>query len=221
MKKNLLIFTVLISMFSVINVSQVNANDCSADNPCGTWAVVDNSGTVTNVIVCQESVCGQNGSFGGIHPDNGNRLVLQSAPNSETNDTYDTPAYNSNLDEGRIVKENNGVFTIIEGSTTTNVENDIETIVVTSETQRSFTYEDTVGKTMSTIQLFEIQPAQNTSTNIFITQKNNNITYSESETFNSRQTIEYVGDVFKEKQLELLLSKIETLKQLLGNWLIK
>jgi hypothetical protein len=46
------------------------AGQCNASNPCGTWAVVDPTNTVTNVIVCQPSVCGS-GNFAN------NTVVLQ------------------------------------------------------------------------------------------------------------------------------------------------
>jgi len=45
---------------------------CSASNPCGTWAVLDNSNTVTNVIVCQTAVCGSGTIAGTVTP-----VVLQ------------------------------------------------------------------------------------------------------------------------------------------------
>jgi hypothetical protein len=47
-----------------------NAGQCNANNPCGTWAVLDNTNTVINVIVCQTAVCGS-GTFAG------NSVVLQ------------------------------------------------------------------------------------------------------------------------------------------------
>jgi len=43
---------------------------CSAGNPCGQYAIVDPNGVVTNVIICQATVCG-GGTFAG------NKVVLQ------------------------------------------------------------------------------------------------------------------------------------------------
>ncbi len=79
MKKKvfILVSLLLATSISVINSSQANASDCSAENPCGTWAVVDNTGNVTNIIVCQASVCGS-GEFAG------QKVVEQVAPNPST-----------------------------------------------------------------------------------------------------------------------------------------
>ena len=55
-----------------------HATDCSATDPCQTWAVVDSTGLVTNIIVCQPSVCGS-GTFGG------QKVVLQVPANPTTN----------------------------------------------------------------------------------------------------------------------------------------
>jgi hypothetical protein len=52
------------------------AGQCNASNPCGTWAVLDNSNTVTNVIVCQTAVCGS-GTFA-------NKPVVLQVPASES-----------------------------------------------------------------------------------------------------------------------------------------
>jgi len=48
-----------------------------------TYAVVDSSGIVTNVIVCQASICGPSGSLNGVMPD-GQRLILQVPANPVT-----------------------------------------------------------------------------------------------------------------------------------------
>ena len=82
MKKKvfILVSLLLATSISVINSSQANASDCSAENPCGTWAVVDNTGNVTNIIVCQASVCGS-GEFAG------QKVIEQFAPNPITNES--------------------------------------------------------------------------------------------------------------------------------------
>jgi hypothetical protein len=149
MKKNILIFTILISMLSVINVSQANAN-CSASDPCGNWALLDSQGTVTNIIVCQASVCG-GGTFGG------QTVVQQSAPNPVTHDTTGTGGYWGTYDS------NTREFTVdrsgpnqTPASTQTNSETRTDTDpdgAVTSTTTieattplvaKTFKYEDTV-----------------------------------------------------------------------------
>lgn len=52
------------------------AGQCNASNPCGTWAVLDNNNTVTNVIVCQTAVCGS-GTFA-------NKPVVLQVPANES-----------------------------------------------------------------------------------------------------------------------------------------
>lgn len=71
------IFGVIASSFVFISVPEVaNASGCSAEDPCGTWAVIVND-RVVNTIVCQPSVCGS-GVF------NGQKVVLQVPANPVT-----------------------------------------------------------------------------------------------------------------------------------------
>ena len=79
-KTYILVALMLATCISVIGPSEANAGDCSSDNPCGTWAVVDNTGNVTNIIVCQASVCG-GGEFAG------QKVVEQVAPNPVTHES--------------------------------------------------------------------------------------------------------------------------------------
>lgn len=60
-----------------ISSTPAQAGDCSAEDPCQTWAVVDGTGLVTNIIVCQPSVCGS-GEFAG------SKVVLQVPADSVT-----------------------------------------------------------------------------------------------------------------------------------------
>jgi hypothetical protein len=43
---------------SISTASTASAGDCSAADPCQTWAMLDENNVVINVIVCQPSVCG-------------------------------------------------------------------------------------------------------------------------------------------------------------------
>jgi hypothetical protein len=78
--KNKVIATVLgvlaSSLFFIVAPTTANAGECSAADPCGTWAVIVN-GTVVNTIVCQPSVCGS-GTF------NGQKVVFQVPANPVT-----------------------------------------------------------------------------------------------------------------------------------------
>ena len=71
------IFGVLASSLVFIAVPiSAQAGECSAADPCQTWAVVE-GGVVTNIIVCQPSVCGS-GRF------DGKQVVLQTSADPVT-----------------------------------------------------------------------------------------------------------------------------------------
>lgn len=216
MKKHLLIFVLLISILSFINTSKASA-DCSLENPCGTWAVLDSQGVVTNVISCQTSVCGS-GNFAG------QTVVPQVAPNSVTHDTYAIGSYIGNADQGTQVTYSNGTFTITENTTVTKSFTEIEgNTFTTSEvnipvTSRSFTYEDTIGKTWGQVEMMPITFNENSSTILNVTQTNLVNTIRETTSFNERKTVNEIEQSFVTNNLNLLLSKIQTLVSLLGTW---
>ncbi len=73
------ILGVIASSFVFISVPETaNAGDCTAEDPCQTWAMIDDGGRVTNIIVCQPSVCGS-----GIWDNQ--KVVLQVPANPVTN----------------------------------------------------------------------------------------------------------------------------------------
>jgi len=226
MKKYLLVFAILTSMFSVVNVSQANAN-CTAENPCGTWAMLDSQGVVTNVIVCQASVCG-----GGTWA--GQTVVPQIAPNPVTNHT--NGSFIGNPEQGTEVKYSDGTFTITENTTLTKTSTEVGTETTTVSkveipvSQRSFTYEDTINKSnkndieMDSLIFNENNPTilTVTETTIDTVDEENNIWYKakqESVTFNERKNENEIIETINNNSLNLLLSKIQTLVSLLGTWI--
>ena len=74
-------------LLTAVLLTGISITPASA-NGDATYAVVDSSGIVTNVIVCQISVCGSSGSWGGTMPNDtpwaGQRLVLQVPANPVT-----------------------------------------------------------------------------------------------------------------------------------------
>ena len=60
----------LLTSIVVTPSAHADAGTCSTSDACGTYAVLDSANNVTNIIVCQPSVCG-GGTFGD------NRVVLQ------------------------------------------------------------------------------------------------------------------------------------------------
>lgn len=216
MKKGLLVFTILISMLSVVNVSQANAG-CTAENPCGTWAMLDSQGAVTNVIVCQASVCG-----GGTWA--GQTVVPQVAPNPVTHDTTGQGSYIGNAQNNTSVVYSEGTFTIYENTIINKgiVENnnDVTTISEVSipVSAKSFTYEDTIGKSYGNVEMNPTVFNDNAETIVKVTETNLIDTIIESSSFYERKTTQEIEKTFVENNLNLLLSKIQTLISLLGNW---
>ena len=77
MKKIFLFLSVFATILTSITfVSLAQADGCSADNPCGGYAVLDSNNNVINTIVCDAATCG-GGTFGG------NTVVLQSPTNPD------------------------------------------------------------------------------------------------------------------------------------------
>ena len=149
MKKKIAIALNLVILSAVItSVPQAIASECSPGDPCGTWAMLDSQGVVTNIIVCQASVCG-----GGTWA--GQTVVPQVAPNPVTNQsqggfwgTYDsstkeftvdrngpnqTPAQTQTNSETRVETNSEGAVV-----STTKIE------TMSPAVAKTFKYEDTI-----------------------------------------------------------------------------
>ena len=217
MKKNLLVFTILISMLSVVNVSQANAN-CTAENPCGTWAMLDSQGVVTNVIVCQASVCG-----GGTWA--GQTVVPQVAPNPVTHDTTGQGSYIGNKETGTTVTYSDNRFNIVESSTIVREQTDVDnnsTSVSRVEipvASRSFSYEDTVNRSYGNVPMSVGIVDESKDTKISVLKNSDEGAEYESTSFSERKTTEQLRSEVASRNLSLLLSKIQTLIKLLNGWL--
>lgn len=217
-KAKILILSLVVSFFS-LGLSQ-NAN---AIDGAGVWAVVDTAGTVTNVIVCTQAVCG-GGMLGG------ERVVPQIAPNTITNNAEGQGSFIGNESAGIKVTESNGVFTVHENVriNSTDVEVTVDDTTKTTTTtisevsvpvsSRSFSYNDTVGKTYSEIKL-NVQSYDNEKpTNLLVTKKTAKISSSQSISFTGRKTSSELDIIFVQNEMNLLRSKINGLLKLLGGW---
>jgi hypothetical protein len=217
-KAKILILSLFVSFFS-LGLSQ-NAN---AIDGAGVWAVVDSSGTVTNVIVCTQAVCG-GGTF------SGERVVPQIAPNPITNNAEGQGSFIGNENAGIRVTESNGIFTVHENVriNSTDVEVTTDNITKTTTTtiseisvpvaSRSFSYDDTVGKTYSEIKL-NVQSYDNEKpTNLSVTKNAAKISSSQSISFTGRKTASELDIIFVQNEMNLLRSKINALLKLLGGW---
>jgi hypothetical protein len=217
MKKSLLVFAILISMFSVVNVSQANAN-CTAENPCGVWAMLDNAGTVTNVIVCQPSVCG-GGTFAG------QTVVPQLPANPITHDPTGVGSFMSTPEKP--ITYTNDRFNV-----------DIETVVVKTEVEitpngetistvvipvklDSFSYAEVVNlqKPASEIPVALGKFNESKPTTISVVQTVENIQQSESVNIFKRSTVSELQAKMESENLNIILGKFQTILSLLGSWI--
>jgi hypothetical protein len=216
-KAKVLVLSLLISFFSTVSFQNANASDGQ-----GVWAVVDNSGTVTNVIVCTQAVCG-GGTFGG------ERVVPQIAPNPITNNAQGQGSFIGNESAGIRVTESNGIFTVHENvrinssETEVTVDDLTKTTTTISEVSvpvasRSFSYEDTIGKTYSEIKLKNESYDDSKPTNISVTKKTAKTSSSQSISVSGRKTASELDIIFVQNEMNLLRSKINALLRLLGGW---
>ena len=217
-------------VFVAVPVS-ANAGDCSAADPCMTYAEVDSTGNVTNVIVCQPSVCGPNGQFGGTL--NGNRLVPQVAANPQTNDTRGTKGEMSHPDQNQIVTlSNDNVFTVkkdnvivekmvvpeIEstsnGNTTTSMGYVLETQTVASSPDTS-TPLSSVGPEQvihTDVQVAVVSATQTTVTDV------TTIVVSEKLVLEAKKTKAEVISIVNDRNYILFKAKMSMLTRLLEDW---
>ena len=227
MKKKvfLLVSILMATSISIIGYSKASASECSVQNPClsyvfnnpiqtapapapasndpGTWAVVDNSGKVVNIIVCQPSVCGGGGTLGGQL--NGDRLVQQTT-------TLSGQTSSSN----QTVTEDNGTFTVdrsipVVSEIITNSEKNTQS-VITATRREVFTFN--VDNSQSPVMNNNIQAevkAEEVSNNVIIK--------TETNLFVERLTANQVKEELESKNLLLLLDKISIVISLLGSWI--
>ena len=213
----LLISILIATSISIVGTSQANASDCNANDPCGTWAMLDSQGVVTNVIVCQASVCGS-GTWAG------QTVVPQVAPNPVTHDTSGTGSYIGSIEQGTQVRYHNETFIIVENKnidksfTEVENENTIISNVQIPVSSRSFTYKDTIGKMFGEVDMKPTEFNENLPTTLSVTKTNLINTTQESIKFNNRQTEIDIENTFVNNNLNLLLSKIQVLISLLGSW---
>ncbi len=165
MKKNLLVFTVLISMFSVVNISQASAES-------GGYAVVNpETGTVHGVIVATSSDPFENG---GTMPMEymgcpvGCIIVQQSTADQNGN----VAGKFSHGETQVIYNSNNNMFEVTESNTTQSQTvtesasntSAIETEVSVSRSVRNYEFGvQDFTNTNGEFQMTEVAPAQNTN----------------------------------------------------------
>ena len=210
MKIKSIIGSILLTVGALTFVSApAYAGECSAEDPCHTYAMVDGNGTVTNIIVCQPSVCGS-GTFAG------SRVVPQVAANPVTHQNQG--GYLSNPDSTP-VKESNGRFTVTNDSpvvSNTVIQEETKNVVLTSSiekgTQTSFTFNDTVGASDGR-PTFRSEPMDKT---IGATLSVTELSKSETPTVIAEEVA-----VFEERQTEQFVEltiQLNNLQKIMRNW---
>ena len=201
MKKNISILGLLATILLASNVSYASADP--------TYAVLDASGNVTNIIVCGSACAG--GTFAG------QTVVPQVAagPSGENRGGFWYGTGTTTYDF------NSGTFTMTDNRTVVNSisEEENEEIVTSSATinggaTTQFKYSDTIGDNLFTRLGFAYGYKEETSASVSVNK--NNIT--ESLDFGNRQTGVQIQESVQNSGLQLLNSKIQTLISLLGGW---
>ena len=240
--KRPLIISLLIALITAVITSAPQAiAQCSPSDPCGTWAMLDPQGTVTNIIVCQASVCG-----GGTWA--GQTVVPQVAPNPVTNDTTGTGGYWGTYDSNtrEFTVDRNGPNQT-PASTQTNSETRTATDpdgAVTSTTTieattplvaKTFKYEDTIKNSseydekgqpingwdqrfLKDKELPANSPATVKVTKAYIENELEQLK-SESMTLAQRMTEGELTDAAKAENKTLIIENIMSVVRLLNTWI--
>jgi hypothetical protein len=222
MKIKSIIGSILLTVGALAFVSApANAGECSAEDPCHTYAMVDGNGTVTNIIVCQPSVCGS-GTFAG------SRVVPQVAANPVTHQNQG--GYLSNPDSTP-VKESNGRFTVTNDSpvvSNTVIQEETKNVVLTSSiekgTQTSFTFNDTFGASNGR-PTFRSEPMDKTiGATLSVTELSKSETptvlYEEVAVFEERETEQFVELTIQLNNLQKIMLNWNWFKMSLIGWFL-
>lgn len=240
MKKKIAIALNLVILSAVItSAPQAIASECSPGDPCGTWAMLDSQGVVTNIIVCQASVCG-----GGTWA--GQTVVPQVAPNPVTNQsqggywgTYDSSTKEFTVDRSGP----NQIPAQTQTNTETRVETNSEGAVASTTTiettspavAKTFKYEDTIKNTndfdksgqpingwdqkyLKDKELSNSSPANIKVVKEYIEDEMAKIK-SESMTLVNRMTEVELTEVAKAENKTLIIENIMSVVRLLNSWI--
>ena len=220
MKIKSIVASIVLTFGAITSVSApAYAGECSAEDPCQTYAVVDDLGRVTNAIVCQPSVCGS-GRFAGM------KVVPQVAADPVTHQNQG--GHLSNPGSTPIV-EVDGRFIVTNDSPVVSQavvkEESINTVLestIGAGTQESFTFNDTVGKPNGTPTMTKEPIKDSTSATLAATEFSDpnllTVIAKETITFETRQTEETVQLTIQNKGLSRIFSNWRWFKYSLMNW---
>jgi hypothetical protein len=211
-----IVFGILASSLMFISAPIAQAGDCSAEDPCNTYAMVNDAGVVTNVIVCQPSVCGS-----GVWA--GSRVVLQVAANPETHENAGSIFGGENNKDKIVTVSSDNVFTVTESGQfsqkfvspdiTINKENTITTSMgYTIETKTVTTEIPNYNPIENTVDVLTVKAEEVTSNT------QNTIIISESIVFENKKTQQEVQTIINDGSSLIFKRKIMMLMRLLGDW---
>lgn len=182
---------------------------CTVEDPCGTWAVVNDSGVVTNIIVCQPSVCGS-GTFAGM------KVVLQVPANPTTNtaqggwrsDSQNTVTYSDQTNQFS-VSSNNAPQPV----TRTEVVDSVTLSATINSNTATFKSNDVVNGRV------QFTPVVDSATSAVIsaTKVTSNSVTKESLALATPQTVEQIR-VSLTEELAMLRANLAKLVALLKGW---
>jgi hypothetical protein len=224
MKIKSIVSSIVLVVTSVLFISVVpaQAGNCSTEDPCQTYAMIDDAGVVTNIIVCQPSVCGS-GTWAG------QKVVPQVAADA---DGKNRGGFYNNPESGRQVTVQDNVFTIHETNpvvqkSTEIIEDVVTTITATTSNgaSSSFTFNNTINAENLALVPSENQFNQNTSASVKVEQ----VTQSSETTtvgaeFQERTTLQAVEETLKaaaesQVQIDMVNRSIAKISSKLRKWL--
>ena len=215
----------LIKVISIALVISGLTSFPSYANGEATYAVVDSSGLVTNVIVCQESVCGSSGSWAGTMPSDtpwaGQKLVLQVPANEITGKNQGGIFTSLDLATPKQLVTYDSNTKLFSTGSADGPAPVMRTEVVDSVTLSAIINSNTVtfGPDNFINGKMEFTPVVNTETeaNISATKVNGNSRIVEDLSFSTPQTVEQIRASLTE-ELVMLRTYLNNLIVLLKGW---
>ena len=199
-------------VFIAVPVS-AQAGECSAADPCHTYAMVNDAGVVTNIIVCQPSVCGS----GYL---DGSKVVLQVVANPVNNQNQGG-IFGGVDNKDKIVTESNNVFTVKENDKVIETFaapeiNKNESVTITTS-MLSNSEIKTVTLTDNSKTTIEVKTVNATQT---VVSENTSITSNENLALIGKKTEEQVVQIVNSGNYPIFKSKIAMLTRLLESWVL-
>jgi hypothetical protein len=183
-----------------------------------TYAVVDENGLVTNIIACDASVCGANGTWSGVMPNDnplaGQRLILQVPVNSVTGENqggYYNPQPKPGEPDITFKYDSQAQEFFF------NAEPVVTTEIVETTTLKTIVYPTVLAFGPNNFKNNKMEFTSKTDTNTVATIFAQQGAYFENKTYSTSQTVEQLRESLTE-DLGLLRENLNKLIALLKSW---